>query len=183
MKNAETQKGCSKRFTAGTVIIFGPADADLWWPDSKGAASSATWMKRSFTYFDALTEGNKHPYIRGTAPLSQLDLRSWVSKNGKQCYDHHFQDTPSNVVKMTQILTNLVVLNQMLGNLFEVAAQVTYRTKAQWLRVGSQRIKTSVGGRRLLALSPPWRLKTSLKKTNNLRTALSFPLSLVFLFQ
>ena len=113
-----------EEFAAGTVIIFGPADADLWWPDSKGAASSATWMKRSFTYFDARTEGGKHPYIRGTAPLSQLDLRSWVSKNGKQCYDHDFQDTPSNVVKMTQILTNLVVLNQMLGNLFEVAAQI-----------------------------------------------------------
>ena len=47
-----------------------------------------------------------------------------MSKAGKQCYDHHFQDTPSNVVKTTQILTNLVVLTQMLGNLFEVAAQI-----------------------------------------------------------
>ena len=35
-------------FAPGAVIIFGPGDADLWWPDCVGAASSATWMRRSF---------------------------------------------------------------------------------------------------------------------------------------
>ena len=110
-------------YSPGTVIFFGPGNADMWWPDSVGSAGNATWQRRSYAYFNALTEGGKHPYIRGDSALSQLDLRTWVSNAGRQCYDHHFQDTPSNSVKMTLILKNLAVFTQMLGNLFEVAAQ------------------------------------------------------------
>ncbi len=112
-----------EKFAVGTVIILGPADADLWWPDCVGSASSETWTRRSYTYFEALISG-KHPYIRGSAPLKQLEIRSWLSKKGRQCYDHHFQDTTSNIAKMTQILTNLAALNQMLGILYEVAWQI-----------------------------------------------------------
>ena len=112
-----------EKFAVGTVSIIGPAEADLWWPDCVGSSSSETWTKRSYTYFEALTSG-KHPYIRGSAPLKQLEIRSWLSKKGRQCYDHHFQETPSNIAKMVQILTNLAALNQMLGILYEVASQI-----------------------------------------------------------
>ena len=88
-------------YSPGTIIFFGPGDADMCWPDSAGSASNATWQRRSYEYFNTLTEGGKHPYIRGDSALNQLDLRTWVSNAGKQCYDHHFQDTPSNSVKMT----------------------------------------------------------------------------------
>ena len=69
-------------------------------------------------------QGSKHPYIRGTAPLSQLDLRTGVSAAGKVWFDHHFQDTPSNTFKMSQILTNLVVVTQMLSNLRAAAVRL-----------------------------------------------------------
>ena len=68
-----------EKFPVGTVIILGPADADLWWPDCVDTASNETWNRRSHIYFEALTSG-KHPYIRGSAPLKQLDIRSWISK-------------------------------------------------------------------------------------------------------
>ena len=87
------------KFSPGAVAIFGPGDADMWWPDCAGTSSNKTWQRRSLEYFSALTEGAKHPYIRGNSALSQLDLRSWISNAGKQCYDHHFQDTKNNSVK------------------------------------------------------------------------------------
>ena len=66
-------------FAPGTVIIFGPADTDLWWPDCVGAASSATWMRRSFAYFDALTEGGKILILEGLHPLV-----NWICDPGCQ---------------------------------------------------------------------------------------------------
>ena len=57
-------------------------------------------------------------------PLSQLDLRTGVSAAGKVWFDHHFQDTPSNTFKMSQILTNLVVVTQMLSNLRAAAVRL-----------------------------------------------------------
>ena len=131
----------------------------------------------------ALTKDHRHPYIRGTAPLSQLDLRSGVSKNGKQCYDHHFQDTPSNTVKMTQILTNLLVLNQMIGNLFEVAAQIGHLPKEgsmapRWIsknpNIGRQEETPSA--------EVPLAIKNISEEDQQLENS-SSPLSLVFLFQ
>ena len=112
-----------EKFTVGAVSIIGPAEADLWWPDCVGSSSNNKWTEWSHSYFEKLTSG-KHPYIRGSAPLKQLEIRSWVSKKGRQCYDEHFQDTPSNVAKMAQIVTNLAVLNRMLGMLYEVASQI-----------------------------------------------------------
>ena len=100
-------------------------------------------------------QGSKHPYIRGTAPLSQLDLRTGVSAAGKVWFDHHFQDTPSNTFKMSQILTNLVVVTQMLSNLRAAAVRLGRlpNEDTQTLAVGCVITLTSGEGRPL-ALKP-----------------------------
>ena len=88
-KRNDLQENCRKAnkalelYPVGTLIVFGPAEADFWWPQSKGSKSSTRWQRFSEEYFDILMQGSKHPYIRGTAPLSQLDLRTWVSAAGK----------------------------------------------------------------------------------------------------
>ena len=115
-KNCKANKAL-ELYPAGTLIVFGPAEADFWWPQSKGSKSSTRWQRFSEEYFDLLMRGGKHIYIRGTAPLSQLDLRTGISGAGKVWYDHHFQHTQANAFKMSQILTNLVVVTQMLSNL------------------------------------------------------------------
>ena len=35
-------------YSPGTVIFFGPGDADMWWPNDVGSAANATWQRRSF---------------------------------------------------------------------------------------------------------------------------------------
>ena len=75
-KNANTYLN---QFPAGTLTIMGPGDADMWWPTSKDSTSSKRWTRFSVDYFAELIKGNKHPYLRGSAPLSQLDLRTGVS--------------------------------------------------------------------------------------------------------
>ena len=62
------------RFPVGTVILMGPATSDMWWPDTKGSAANQKWQQLSGEYFALLTKGNIHPWIRGTAPLSELGL-------------------------------------------------------------------------------------------------------------
>ena len=98
---------------------MGPADADMWWPTAKGSAGSKTWTRLSVDYFAGLTKGNKHPYIRGTAPLSQLELRTGFSAKGHAWVDHHFQDNQPNCFKMSSILTNLLIVQQMFCNFRE----------------------------------------------------------------
>ena len=34
-------------FPVGTVLLMGPADADMWWPDTKGSAANQKWQKLS----------------------------------------------------------------------------------------------------------------------------------------
>ena len=108
-----------EEFPVGTVVIFGPGDADHWWPNLIGSASSIKWSGLSDKYFQELISG-KHLYIRGNAPLAQLDTRKWISKARNQCFDHHFEDSPANIIKMVSIVTNLPVLNRMLAALYEV---------------------------------------------------------------
>ena len=111
-------------YPAGTLVAFGPAEADFWWPQSKGSKGSTRWQRFSEEYFDLLMRGGKHIYIRGTAPLSQLDLRTGISGAGRVWYDHHFQDTQANAFKMSQILTNLVVVTHMLSSLRAAAIRL-----------------------------------------------------------
>ena len=109
------------RFPVGTVSIFGPATADLWWPDTVGSAGNATWDKLSHLYFGILTNDNVHPCIRGSAPLGDMELRRGVSAKGNPWTDHHFADTGPNCFKMSMILTNLVIWQQFPCNMREVA--------------------------------------------------------------
>ena len=106
-------------FPIGTVAIFGPGEADHWWPNQIGSDFSKKWSGLADFYFARLFSG-RHLYIRGNAPLAELDTRKWISKAGNQCYDEHFQDHPVNVAKMVSIVTNLPVLNRMLGALYEI---------------------------------------------------------------
>ena len=84
------------KFPAGTLTIMGPGDADMWWPTSKDSTSSKRWTRFSVDYFAELIKGNKHPYLRGSAPLSQLDLREGVTAKGQRWVDHNFQDNQHN---------------------------------------------------------------------------------------
>ena len=68
-----------EKFNVGTVSIIGPAEADLWWPDCVGSSDNNKWTELSHVYFGKLTSG-KHPYIRGSAPMKQLEIRSWGIK-------------------------------------------------------------------------------------------------------
>ncbi len=111
------------KFPAGTLAIMGPADADMWWPTSKGSAGSTKWTRFSVEYFAELIKGNKHPYLRGTAPLSQLELRTGTTAKGTAWVDHHFQDNQQNCFKMSSILTNLLVVLQMFCTLWEAAVR------------------------------------------------------------
>ena len=45
-------------FPVGTVMLMGPADADMWWPDTKGSAANQKWQKLFDEYFALLTKGN-----------------------------------------------------------------------------------------------------------------------------
>ena len=103
-------------YPIGTVVIFGPGDADQWWPDQIGSTFSTKWSKLAVQYFNELVSG-KHVYIRGNAPLAQLDIRKWISKANNICYDHHFEDSLANVIKMVSLITNLSILNRMLAAL------------------------------------------------------------------
>ena len=106
-------------YPIGTVVIFGPGDADHWWPHQIGSTYSIKWSKLADQYFNELVSG-KHVYIRGNAPLAQLDTRKWISKANNTCYDHHFEDSPANIIKMVSLITNLSILNRMLAALYEV---------------------------------------------------------------
>ena len=108
-------------FSVGTVSIFGPGTADFWWPDTVGSAANAKWDKLSHRYFNILTQGNVHPWMRGSAPLGDMELRRGVSAKGNPWVDHHFADTGPNCFKMSMILTNLVIWQQFLCNMREVA--------------------------------------------------------------
>ncbi len=119
----EEVRGDLDKFSVGAVSIIGPNEADHWWPDSAGSADNKKWTDLSYHYFGKLISG-RHLYLRGSAPMSQLDIRSWISNARRQCYDHHFQDSTTNVAKMVQLITNLPILNRMLGALYEVASQV-----------------------------------------------------------
>jgi len=103
------------------VSIFGPATADFWWPDTVGSAANAKWDKISHRYFNILTQGNVHPWMRGSAPLGDMELRRDISAKGHPWVDHHFADTGPNCFKMSMILTNLVIWQQFLCNMREVA--------------------------------------------------------------
>ena len=59
--------------------------------------------------------------MRGTAPLQQLTLRQGIDKNGKAWTDHHFAETAANTYHMSMILTNLVIWQQFLCNVRELA--------------------------------------------------------------
>ena len=69
-----------------------------------------------------LTSG-KHVYIRSNAPLTSIEIRKWIPNANKVTYDHHFQDSPSNIIKMVNLITNLAVLNRMLAVLYEVGVK------------------------------------------------------------
>ena len=62
-----------------------------------------------------------HPWIRGSAPLGDMELRRGISSKGNPWTDHHFADTGPNCFKMSMILTNLVIWQQFLCNMREVA--------------------------------------------------------------
>ena len=70
-------------FPVGAVSMFGPATADFWWPDTAGSAANAKWERLSQTHFGELTQGNVHPWMRGSAPLGDMKLRRGMSAKGK----------------------------------------------------------------------------------------------------
>ena len=110
-------------YPIGSVIILGPGAADHWWPDCVGSSTSVKWTALSKRYFDVLSSG-KHVYIRGDAPLADMEIRQWIAKKSKQLtFDHHYQDHPQNIIKMTNLITNLAVLNRMFAALYEVGCR------------------------------------------------------------
>ena len=94
------------------------------------------WDKISQDYFKALTDNCPHPWMRGTAPLQQLTLRQGIDKNGKAWTDHHFADSAANTYHMSMILTNLVIWQQFLCNVRELAVALnrlpSVGPSAQW---------------------------------------------------
>ena len=86
-----------------------------------GSAKSIKWDQLSQDYFEVVTDNCPHPWIRGTAALQQLTLRQGVDKNGKAWTYYHFADTAANTYHMSMILTNLVIWQQFLCNVKELA--------------------------------------------------------------
>ena len=118
-------KACGQylsQFPEGCVSSIGPATSATWWPhNGPDNAKSIKWDKLSQDYFKALTDNCPHPWMRGTAPLQQLTLRQGIDKNGKAWTDHHFADNAENTYNMSMILTNLVIWQQFLCNVRELA--------------------------------------------------------------
>ena len=85
-----------------------------WWPQ-KGAehSSNLKWDRLITYYFNILADESGHPWIRGTAPMRALSLRSGVTKKGEAWIDTHFADTSENTFRMTKIITNLVIWQQL----------------------------------------------------------------------
>ena len=53
--------------------------------------------------------------------MSELELRTGISAKGTPWVDHHFKDTGPNCSKMRSILTNVLIVQQMLCNFREAA--------------------------------------------------------------
>ena len=56
--------------------------------------------------------------------MSQLELRIGTSAKGKPWVDFHFKDTEQNCLLMSSILTNIIIVQQMLCNLREAAVML-----------------------------------------------------------
>ena len=122
----------------GCVSLFGPADSTTWWPQ-RGAENSINrkWDRLITDYFNILADESKHPWIRGTAPMRQLSLRTGTTKKGEAWIDKHFADTRENTFRMTEMLTNLVIWQQFLCNSRELATALgrlpPARQQVHWL--------------------------------------------------
>ena len=153
-------------YPIGSVIILGPGAADHWWPDCVGSAGNVKWTTLSQRYFDILSSG-KHAYIRGDAPLGDMEIRQWIAKKSKQLtFDHHYQDSSQNIIKMTNLITNLAVLNRMLAALYEIGCRYPIHVPfAKWTHARSDQdneeaTRSSLGADQLddddLALCKKW---------------------------
>ena len=56
--------------------------------------------------------------------MSQLELRTGISAKGTPWVDYHFKDTGPNCFMMSSILTNVLIVQQMLCNLREAAVML-----------------------------------------------------------
>ncbi len=112
-----------KSIPEGLVTSFGPADNFTWWPQY-ASPKTAKWDKLSTGYFNILADKSRHPWIRGTAPMRTMSLRTGVDKRGVTWVNKHFADTRKNTFRMPGILTTLMIFQQFSCNSRELATRL-----------------------------------------------------------